>query len=144
MTTEPGGGDVLATALRRVAAVQSGDIEAVMAALVDEPVFDLLPMGLRLAGSELIRRYYRRFLGEVMPRTSGTHVGTYVGAAEVAFEFVTSYTDDSGAVETFRILAVQPVVGDRVAGERLYCSEGYARLIVGEELWPLLTPTPPP
>jgi hypothetical protein len=121
--------------------VQSGDIDAVMAALVDEPVFELWPIGLRLSGGDHVRRYYGHFLGEVMPRSAGGElVGTYVGEHEVAFEFVTGYTHDSGEVETFHILAIQPVVGDRVAGERLYGSDRYMHLIVGDELWHLLEP----
>jgi hypothetical protein len=61
----------------------------------------------------------------------------------VAFEFVTTYRNDGGGVESFHILAIQPVVGDRVAGERLYGSDRYMHLIVGDELWHLLEPIPP-
>jgi hypothetical protein len=143
MTDEPIPQDhLLAVTGRRVAAVQSGDLEAVMAALVDEPVFDFYPLGLRLAGSADVRRYYERFLSDVIPRSQGSLVGAYVGSAEVAFEFVTEVADPERGVETFRILAVQPVVGDRVAGERLYCPERYVRVIVGDELWSLLGPIP--
>jgi hypothetical protein len=135
---------LLAVTGRRIAAVQSGDIDAVMAALVDEPVFDLWPIGLRLSGQQDVRRYYGHFLGEVMPRaTGGELVGTYVGQDEVAFEFVTTYRSEGGEVETFHILAIQPVIGDRVAGERLYGSDRYMHLIVGDELWHLLEPITP-
>jgi hypothetical protein len=130
---------LLAVTGRRVAAVQSGDLEAVMAALVDEPVFDFFPLGRRMAGADVVRRYYERFLSEIIPRSQGALVGTYVGSDEVAFEFVTTVTGLPGA-GTFRLLAVQPVAGDRVVGERLFCPEAYVRLIVAEELWPLLQP----
>jgi hypothetical protein len=133
---------LLAVAQRRVAAVQSGDVDAVMAALVDEPVLDFLPLGLRLSGHQDVRRYYGHFLNEVIPRSSGRLVATFIGQAEVAFEFITAVTDGTGGIESFRILAVQPVDGDRVAGERLYASDRYARLIVGDELWHLLMPIP--
>ena len=127
---------------RRVAAVQSGDIDAVMASLVDEPVFDFFPLGLRLSGHDDVRRYYGHFLTEVIPRSQGTLVATLVGEREVAFEFVTAVATSAGGLETFRILAVQPVVGNRVAGERLYASERYVRVIVGDDLWHLLGPSP--
>jgi hypothetical protein len=69
-------------------------------------------------------------------------VATFVGQREVAFEFVTAVATSEGGLETFRILAVQPVVDDRVAGERLFASERYVRLIVGDDLWQLLSPSP--
>jgi hypothetical protein len=140
--TEAGAAHLLAVTGRRVAAVQSGDLEAVMASLVPEPVFDLFPVGLRLAGSALVRRYYRRFLAEIIPYSGGELLATFVGADAVAFEFRTVVTLPGAEAEHFRILAVQPVVGDRVAGERLYAPERYLRLIVGDELWPLLVPVP--
>ena len=64
---------------RRVAAVQSGNIDAVMASLVDEPVFDFFPLGLRLSGQDDVRRYYGHFLTEVITRSQGTLVATFVG-----------------------------------------------------------------
>ena len=134
---------LLAVTGRRIAAVQSGDVDAVMAALVDDPVFDLWPIGLRLQGRANVRRYYERFLSDAMPPSTGRLVGTYVGTDEVAYEFaITTLDGEGGPVESFRILAVQPVVGDRVAGERLFGSDRYMRLIVGDELWPLLEPVP--
>ena len=140
MTSDPE--HLLAVTGRRIAAVQSGDVDAVMATLVDEPVFDLLPIRLRLRGHDNVRRYYHHFLGEVMTRaTGGRLVGTYVGENEVAYEFVTTYANDAGT-ETFSILAVQPVIGDRVVGERLYGSDRYMHLIVGDALWHLLEPIP--
>ena len=143
MTDEPTSQDhLLAVTGRRVAAVQSGDLEAVMAALVDQPVFDFYPLGLRLAGAADVRRYYERFLADVIPRSQGSLVATFVGTDAVAFEFITEVDDPDRGVESFRILAVQPVLGDRVVGERLFCPERYVRVIVGDELWPLLGPIP--
>ena len=133
---------LLAVAQRRVAAVESGDVDAVMAVLVDEPVLDFYPVGLRLSGHEDVRRYYGHFMTDVIPRSTGCLVASFVGQSEVAFEFITSVSDGAGGVESFRILAIQPVDGDRVAGERLYASERYVRLIVGDELWHLLAPIP--
>jgi hypothetical protein len=133
---------LLAVTGRRVAAVQSGDLEAVMASLVDDPVFDFYPLGLRLAGPKPVRRYYERFLADVIPHSSGSLLATFVGENEVAFEFHSVVTLPGGEPEAFRLLAVQPVVGDRVAGERLFASERYFRLIVGEELWTALVAVP--
>ncbi len=46
-----------------------GDLEATMATLVGDPVYEFLPLGLRMSGRENVRRYYEHLLGKFVPHS---------------------------------------------------------------------------
>ena len=131
---------LLALASERVQAVTRGDLDAIMATLSPEPIFDLYPLGLRLSGYQNVRRYYEWTIHHFNTRVTPTLVGAYVAETDIAWEFDLLYRPQQGPSELFRVLAVVPAAGDRLAGERLFGSERCLRLMLGEEAWGKLVP----
>lgn len=131
--------DLLALAGKRFEAVGGGNIDTVMAGLVDEPVYDLYPMGLRLSGHDNVRRHYEYYFQHVVPQMVGfeSHA-TLFGDDSVGVELTISWQPEGGSVQSGRIFVVQPVEGDKFTGERAYGDEALLRwMFAGAALEPI-------
>jgi len=109
-----------------------GDLEGVLATLVDDPVYEFHPLGRRMAGGELVRQFYTQFVERFLPlRHSYTLLGEWVNETSVAQEYDVSL-DVEGIVETHRVLGILQY-GERglLGGERVYASERFIRLMTG-------------
>jgi len=131
---------ILALAAKRFVAVDHGDVDACMSLLVDEPVFDLYPVGLRLSGQDNVRNYYSWFLAHGAKLFMYDHVALYHGDDSISFELDIRYTPQDGEAETYRLLAIMSVEGDRFTGERLFGDERLFKVMFGEPTWQMLTP----
>lgn len=131
--------ELLSLAARRFEVVGGKDLAGTMGILVDEPVFELFPANLRLSGQDNVRRYYRNFF-DAVDGISGEVIGTYVADNAVCLELKMLYRGIGGEVESFRLIAVQPVEGGRFTGERLYGDERLFRLMFPEPIWSLFQP----
>lgn len=129
---------LLSLSARRFEAVGSRDLEATMAMLVEKPVFELFPVGLRLSGQANVRRYYECFFatGEAL---GGEVIDMFVSDDAVCMELKMRYAGVHGE-EWSRMIAIQPVEGDRFTGERLYGDERLFRQMFSEPIWSLLQP----
>lgn len=132
--------ELRALAARRFAAVGSGDIEATMALLVDEPVFDLHPVGLRLEGQSAVRLYYARFFAVCHGTLSAEPLATYFADDAIVCELALTHQPPSGPREPYQLLAIMETEAGRFKGERLYGDERLFRIMFGDPIWPLLTP----
>lgn len=120
--------ELLALTAKRFDAVSRGDIEGALAVLVDNPCFDLYPVGLRVSGRENVRRHYEHYFKHVAPAILGAEqVATYFTDDAIAFEFTMSWRAEDGAVQASRMLVVTPVQGDKFTGERVYTDERLVR-----------------
>ena len=133
--------ELQALAGRRFEAVGRGDLDGVMSGLVDEPRFDLYPVGLRLSGQENVRRHYDHFFRHVAPAiVASDHLATFFADDAIGFEFRISWQPETGAIQSSRMLVIMPVEGDRFTGERVYGEERLFRWMFGGPIWPILKP----
>ena len=111
-----------------------GDFDAALATFEGEPVYELLPVGRRMRGMAAVRRYYRHFFAEVVPRLMTDKIvvhANWVGETGLINESTIVYRHDDGREESFRILGIL-VFGERaLAGERIYADEAFLRLMFG-------------
>jgi hypothetical protein len=125
----------LAGAHAHAAAEGAGDLAATIGTLVDNPRFELLPIGVVLEGRDAIRQYYEHFFA---------HFQQLVAGYTMRSEWVT----DEGLGQEYQIQVDTPtgrrrfdVIGillfgenGRLAGERIYASDELFRLMVGPVL----------
>ena len=109
-----------------------GELEPLLETLVDDPVYEFHPIGLCMRGGDLVRRFYTQFCERFLPmRHSFTLVAEWVSETSVAQEYDVSLRVD-GRVETHRVLGVLYASGGLLAGERVYASERFIRLMTGD------------
>ena len=118
-----------------------GDLEGLLATLVDDPVYEFHPLGRKMVGGELVKQFYTQFVERFLPlRHSYGLVGEWVNETAVAQEYDVSLQIE-GIVETHRVLGIlQYGEAGLLGGERVYASERFIRLMTGpvfEALTPL-------
>lgn len=105
-----------------------GDIEATLATLEDDPVYELLPLGLTFRGRPAARRYYEHFFGVFRPSAVGSTLrNEWAGENGVAQEYLIDVQIQGGTTERYPVLAVLTFGTSALSGERLYAGE---RLLV--------------
>src|SRR5215210_7456797 len=113
----------------------AGDIDATLATLEDDPVYELLPIGVTFRGRPAARRYYEHFFGVFRPSAVGSKLrNEWVGETGVAQEYVIDVRDGDGTVERHPVLAILTFGEHALSGERLYASERLLRLMFGPVL----------
>ena len=109
-----------------------GELEPLLGTLVEDPVYEFYPAGLRMRGGDQVRRFYTQFCERFLPmRHSYELVGEWVDEKAVVQEYQVSLRVD-GVVESHRVLGILYAEGDRLGGERVYASERFVRLMTGE------------
>ena len=126
-----------------LAAEGAADFDAALATFEGEPVYELLPVGLRMRGMNAVRRYYRHFLAEVVPRMMADKTivhGTWLGETGFCIECTVFYRHDGGHEQPFRILGILKFGENALTGERVYADEALLRLMfaaVWDEMEPM-------
>lgn len=122
-------------AIRHIFVESHDDMEATLATLIDEPVYELYPMGLRMRGKPLVRRYYEHFFGEVRRHVIDYVVHGYCyGETSLTVEVTVTWRYDDGRVRHFRNLTVLPYAEGGITGERMYAEDEFFRLFFGPVL----------
>ena len=126
--------------LRHAGAEARCDLDATMATLVEEPVYEFWPVGLVLKGRDRVRRYYEHLFSSFIPRARSTKlVAEWVSASSLAQEYEIELEADGG-VERHRVIGILFASGRLLGGERIHGSERCLRLMLGDlydELEPL-------
>ena len=105
-----------------------GDIEATLATLEDDPVYELLPLGRTFHGRRAARRYYEHFFGVFRPSAVGSTLrNEWAGENGVAQEYRIDVRSQGGTVERYPVVAILTFGTSALSGERLYAGE---RLLV--------------
>jgi hypothetical protein len=126
--------------LRHAEAEGAFDMAGTLETLEDNPVYDLFPVGLRMTGMNLARRYYEHYFAEVAPRIADyTLIAEWIGVDGVNQEYDVVYRSDDGIARTYRILGMLTFGDNRLAGERIYADEAMLRIMFGP-VWNELTP----
>ena len=116
-------------------------MEETMATLVEHPVYDFLPVGLRLEGSEAVRAYYQHLFEHFLPFVESSQlIGEWVGEDALVQEYVARLRKD-GVLERHCILGTLYVDGNLLGGERIWGSEHTLRRLLGP-LYDELAPIP--
>lgn len=112
-----------------------GDIDATLATLGDDPVYELLPIGLMFRGRRAARRYYEHFFGVFRPSAVGSKLrNEWAGEHGVAQEYLIDLRSADGVVDRYPVVAILTFGAHALSGERLYAGEGLLRLMFGPVL----------
>jgi SnoaL-like domain len=119
-------------ALRHAQAEADGDLDATMATLEDDCVYELQPMGLRLVGRDNARAYYDWFFPNFMPRVANYEMrAEWINDQGVAQEYRIWVRGDDGQVEEHDLIGILCFGNELLSGERLYADERILRMMFG-------------
>lgn len=120
---------------RHATAEAEGDLEATMATLVEEPVYEFWPMGKRMVGRDAVLRYYEHLVSDFMPAQIGYRmICETVSPEALSQEFVIEMHGTDGTPETHRVLGVLYAADDGsglMGGERIWGSDAFLRRMIG-------------
>jgi hypothetical protein len=117
------------------------DITGTLATMVENPVYEFFPEGLRMEGADKVRRYYENLLNIFVPNTEASLIDEWVSERAVAQEYEI-VVDPKGAAEAHRVIGILYLAEgtELLGGERVYASEKCARLMLGDDLYAELEP----
>ena len=121
------------------------DIDGIMSTLVDTPLYELYPQGVRITGADAVRLFYERTLWifrQLDPRGKDVETRQVVslgfGDTHLAAELSDEFEFPDGTRRRLQSLAVVEFRGDLLVGERLYFDLSLASLIdesLGEDFF---------
>ncbi len=120
-------------ALAHSAAEAGGDLEATLATLDPNPVYELQPVGLELRGMDGARAYYEYFFPNFMPLVEGYDLRSeWVTDEGLGQEYVIRVRDPkTGRVRPHHMIGILVFGETGLAGERLYASDELLHLLFG-------------
>jgi hypothetical protein len=123
---------MIAVAHAHAAAEEAGDIDATMASLDDDPLYELLPMGVGLRGRESARQYYEHFFANCMPKVTGYRLRSeWVTDEGVGQEYQLTLDNGSGP-QRYDIIGILVFgTNGRLSGERIYASDDLIKIMFG-------------
>ena len=122
---------VRALGYRHAEVETAGLMEETMATLVEHPVYDFFPVGLRLEGNKAVRAYYQHLFDQFLPFVVSTQlVAEWVNDEALIQEYVADWQKD-GVLERHFIMGTLYVEGDLLGGERIWGSESTLRRLLG-------------
>ena len=127
---------------RRHAALEERcDIDGTLDTMIENPVYEFFPAGLRMEGAANVRRYYENLLNVFVPNTSASLIEEWVSDRSVAQEYEI-VVDPQGSAEVHRVIGILYLAEgtELLGGERVYASERCARLMLGDPLFDELDP----
>lgn len=117
-----------------------GDLDGVMATLVEDPVYEFWPIGLRARGREAVRRYYEHLIEVFIPTQRGYRlVDEWLSERSLIQEYDIETEGPGGPIRD-RVIGVLWADGELMGGERVWGSEECLRRMVGplfDELEPI-------
>ncbi len=126
---------VLEAARAHAYAEAIGDMDATLATLGPDPVFEFYPARLTLKGWDTIEKFYREQYSTFSARVVDAEVfGEWANdnTAIQEYSVTVKNADDDGRV-TYRVLSMSPVLDDgKLAGERLFTDDGFLRALLGD------------
>lgn len=127
--------ELVAMGQRHSAAEAVLDVEATLATMEAPYFYEIWPAGLRMEGLENARRYYTYHFETLRPRMLAMdRIGDWEGDDGIVIERYVHVKMEDGTVEKFRVIAVQAFGDSKIAGERMYASDRFLRLIFGPML----------
>ncbi|MDD3797789.1 MAG: hypothetical protein PHE36_01275 [Novosphingobium sp.] len=117
------------------------DLDALLATMEGEPVYEFHPLGKRFCGMANTRRYYTHFMQDVQPRILGfSQISEAIGNEGMVQEYTVTVAHEGDAEPAVhRIMAILTFGEQGLSGERMYCDDKFFRTLVGP-LWDELEP----
>jgi hypothetical protein len=132
--------DLMAVALRHSTAEGAFDMAETLATLEGEPVYELFPVGLKMVGMDMARRYYEHYFAEVAPRIVHFElIGRWTNDRGILEEYAVTHKADGAEPKTYRIMGLLKFGKRLLAGERIWADEELLRIMftpVWDELEP--------
>jgi hypothetical protein len=126
---------LVAVAKQHAEAEAQGDLDAILATMEGEPVYELYPLGKKFSGMEKTLRYYKHFVATAQKQIAGFEMhGEWVANGGVAQEYTVMLHNPGGAPTAHRIFAILTFGKEKLSGERMYADETLLRTLVGP-LW---------
>jgi hypothetical protein len=124
---------MIAVAHAHAAAEGVGDIDATMATLDDDPLYELQPMGRTLRGRDFARAYYEHFFANCVPRISGYELRSeWVSDEGVLQEYTLHVGDVGGSNTRHEIIGILTFgAAGKLSGERIYASDELIQFMFG-------------
>ena len=124
--------EMVAVAHAHAAAEAARDLEATMATLDDDPLYELLPMSVGLRGRSMARRYYEHFFAECMAKMTGYQLRSEWVTDEGVGQEYQLFLDAPGGPTRHDIIGILTFGTDgRLSGERIYASDALLRFFFG-------------
>jgi hypothetical protein len=122
---------MVAVAHAHAAAEAAGDLEATMATLDDDPVYELQPMGVALRGRDTAREYYEHFFANVMPMMTSYRLRSeWVTDEGVGQEYELFVAGPDGP-RRHAIIGILTFGAGALSGERIYAGDELLQLFFG-------------
>jgi len=116
-----------------------GKLDLVMDTLVEDPIYDFWPVGLRMRGREKVRRYYEHLIGPFYAaQKSYRLIEEWLSERSLAQEYEMVVELDHG-VEAHHVIGILFAKDGLLGGERIWGSEAILRKMVGP-VWDELEP----
>jgi len=127
---------MVAVARAHAAAERDGNIDATMATLDDDPVYELQPIGLTFRGRDAARRYYEHFFADCRPRMRGSELRSeWITDRGMLQEYTLHVGEPDGTTRRHDVVAILTFGRNgKLSGERLYASETLIRFLFGPVL----------
>ena len=124
--------ELVEIAKAHAAAEARGDFAATMSTLDEDPVYELLPVGLVFRGRDVAERYYRHFFEHVQPMVVGYELrNEWVNDRGLGQEYVIDFRSPDGGTERHHVLGILTFGVTALSGERLYASDRAFELMFG-------------
>lgn len=121
------------------------DTDRVLATLVPVPTYEFFPLARSVSGWTIIERFYRHQYPRFVGRVVGYELlGEWIDEHAALQEYVIDVRRSDDRTTSYRVLSMMPVdqQAGLLVGERLYCDEGFVRVLLGP-LYDLLEPVVP-
>lgn len=116
-----------------------GKLDLVMDTLVEDPIYDFWPVGLRMRGRAKVRRYYEHLIGPFYAaQKSYRLIEEWLTERSLAQEYEMVVELDHG-VEAHHVIGILFAKDGLLGGERIWGSEAILRKMVGP-VWDELEP----
>lgn len=126
---------LIAVAHAHAAAEDAGDIDATMATLDDDPLYELLPMGVAMRGREAARQYYEHFFSNCRPKITGYQLRSEWVTDEGVGQEYQLFVDNGVGPQRFDIIGILTFGSNgRLSGERIYASDELIKILFGPVL----------
>jgi hypothetical protein len=110
------------------------DTDRILATLAPEPRYEFFPVATVVTGRDVVERFYRHQYPEFAKRVTGYQLlGEWANEHAAIQEYVIEVGEVGDGTSGFHVLSMMPVDKDTglLAGERLYCGEGFLRALLG-------------
>lgn len=105
------------------------DLDATLATLVDNPVYELPSLGWHIAGRDAVRETYRRMLHGSDERNIWADKRVHAISDNSLSREAYVYLDTEDGRVTGQYFVVMVFEGDKIAGERMYMDSTYAKVM---------------